>query len=131
MKESAGTLLFRRGENGLEVLIVKPSGVAARFGWSIPKGLPDEGEALEDAARRETREETGIDPGALSRLGDIVYTKSRKRVHCFSGEAPPGAEPRQASWEIAEARFVSPDEARRLLHPEQRPFVDLLLAAIG
>lgn len=130
MKESSGTLLFRRGADAIEVLIVKPSGVAARFGWSIPKGLPDPGESLEEAARRETREETGVDPGPLSPLGHIDYTRSRKRVHCFYGEAPADAAPRKASWEIAEARFVSLDEARALLHPEQRPFVDLLVAAI-
>ncbi len=26
MKESAGTLLYRQGENGLEVLLIHPSG---------------------------------------------------------------------------------------------------------
>lgn len=126
MKISAGTLLFQRREGQLEVLLVKPSGVAARFGWSIPKGLVDEGESLEAAARRETLEETGVAAGELVLLGFIDYVKSRKRVHCFTGEAPTDAAPRKTSWEVSEARFVPADEARTLLHPDQRKFIDLL-----
>ena len=131
MKMSAGTLLFRRRPAGLEVLIVKPSGLAARYGWSVPKGLPDPGEALEAAARRETLEETGVEAGALAELGHVDYVKSRKRVHVFYGEAPPGAEPRQTSWEIAEARFVPVDEARALLHVDQRRFIEMLLEHVA
>ena len=130
MKVSAGTLLHRTRDDAIEVLIVKPSGVAARFGWSIPKGLVDEGESLEEAARRETREETGVEAGPLTLLGFIAYVKSRKRVHCFTGEAPPDAAPRKASWEISEARFLPLDEARRLLHPDQRAFIDQLKAQL-
>jgi predicted NUDIX family NTP pyrophosphohydrolase len=131
MKTSAGTLLFRRSPSGLEVLIVQPSGLAAKYGWSVPKGLPDPGEPLEAAARRETLEETGVTPGALAELGHIDYVKSRKRVHVFYGEAPQGAEPRQTSWEIAEARFAAVAEARALLHVDQRPLIDMLLARVA
>jgi predicted NUDIX family NTP pyrophosphohydrolase len=127
MKESSGTLLWRRREGRLEVLIVRPSGPAARWGWSIPKGLSEPGESLEQAARRETREEAGVDfAGPLAPLGHVDYAKSRKRVHCFCGEAPPEAEPKVASWEVDEARFVPAEDARELLHPDQRAFVDML-----
>ena len=47
MKISAGTLLYRHRGSVLEVLLVLPSGWASRTGWSIPKGLVDEGEGLE------------------------------------------------------------------------------------
>jgi predicted NUDIX family NTP pyrophosphohydrolase len=128
MKQSAGTLLYREGPAGLEVLIVHPSGpYNRRAPWSIPKGLPDEGASLEETARRETREETGVEAGVLAELGYIDYTKSRKRIHCFTGPAPPDAAPQPASWEVDQARFVSLDEARRLLHPEQAVFVDRLV----
>ena len=62
MKQSAGTLLYRQGPDGLEVLIVHPSGAYNRRApWSIPKGEPDPFETdLEITARRETWEETGV-----------------------------------------------------------------------
>jgi len=128
MKQSAGTLLYRQTSSGTEVLIVHPSGNYNRHApWSIPKGLPDAGESLEDAARRETREETGIDPtGPLEPLGSVRYTKSRKQIHAFAGPADPNARPRCASWEVDRAEFVPLDRARELLHPEQLPLLDRL-----
>lgn len=98
-----------------------------RAPWSIPKGEPGDETDLEETARRETLEETGISAGALVPLGDIIYQKSRKRVHCFAGPAPEDAQPRCASWEVDQARFVSLDEARKLIHPDQCPFLDRLL----
>jgi predicted NUDIX family NTP pyrophosphohydrolase len=131
VQQSAGTLLYRGdGETApREVLIVHPSGnYNRRAPWSIPKGVPDEGEALEAAARRETSEETGVVAGALVPLGSIRYTKSRKEIHCFAGPAPDDAAPRCACWEIDRAEFVPIEEARERLHPDQREFLDRLLA---
>jgi len=126
MKESAGTLLYRSNGGQIAVLIVHPSGnYNRRAPWSIPKGLPDEGESLEAAARRETLEETGLEAGALQPIGNILYQKSRKRVHAFSGECSEGT-PRCASWEVDRAEFVPIERARELLHPDQRPFLDRL-----
>jgi len=127
-KQSAGTLLYRRTEGGLEVLLVHPSGGYNRHApWSIPKGVPDAGETdLEATARRETWEETGVRAGALTPLGFIDYQKSRKRVFCFAGPAPDGAAPHAASWEVDQARFVPLAEARDFLHPDQRVFLDRL-----
>src|SRR5438105_5441271 len=128
MKESAGTLLYRGHPDHLEVLLVHPSGAYNRKApWSIPKGLPGDESSLEETARRETLEETGVVAGALVPLGSMVYQKSRKRVHCFAGRAPEDANPQCASWEIDQARFVPLDEARRLLHSDQLVFLDRLL----
>ncbi len=128
-KQSAGTLLYRQTEAGLDVLIVHPSGAYNRNKpWSIPKGIPDPGETdLEATARRETWEETGVTAGPLASLGFIDYRKSSKRIHCFAGPAPHDASPRTASWEVDQARFVRLAEARELLHPDQQVFLDRLL----
>jgi predicted NUDIX family NTP pyrophosphohydrolase len=129
MKQSAGTLLYRQGSEGLEVLLVHPSGAYNRRSpWSIPKGIPNEGEELEAAARRETREETGVVAGPLVALGFIDYRKSRKRIHCFGGPAAADAVPHLASWEVDQACFLPLARAYEVLHPDQHPFLDRLVA---
>jgi predicted NUDIX family NTP pyrophosphohydrolase len=126
MIESAGTLLYRASEGKLEVLIVHPSGNYNRHKpWSIPKGVPDEGESLEAAARRETLEETGVVAGELVPLGFVRYAKSGKRVHAFAGPCAEGT-PHCASWEVDAALFAPIDKAREALHPDQRAFLDRL-----
>ncbi len=131
MKQSAGTLLYREGPQGLEVLLVHASGAYNRRApWGIAKGVPDakDEESLETTARRETWEETGVAvTGPLVALGDMIYRKSRKQVHCFAGPAPAGAEPKVASWEVDQVRFLPLEEARRLIHPDQAIFLDRLL----
>lgn len=128
MKQSAGTLLYRWNNEGLEVLLVHPSGPYNRNApWGIPKGLPDEGESLEKAARRETLEEAGVTAvGELIDLGHIDYTKSKKRVHAFAGPAPEPCTPSCASWEIDAVRFFPIEEAREVIHPDQAPFLERL-----
>jgi predicted NUDIX family NTP pyrophosphohydrolase len=131
VKHSAGIVVYRRHQGELEVLLVHASGHYNRGKpWSIPKGLPDEGESLEDAARRETLEEAGVTAGELVPLGSIDYTKSRKRVHAFAAEWLAG-EPHCASWEIDQVEWCSLERARELIHPEQRPFLDRLSTALA
>lgn len=126
-KESSGTLLYRRRDGQVEVLLVHPSGNYNRGKpWSIPKGIPDSGEPLEAAARRETLEETAVVAGDLVSLGSIRYLKSGKQIHCFAGPAPADAHPVCASWEVDRAEFVTLDQARQNLHPDQVPFLDRL-----
>jgi len=132
VKLSAGTLLYRQGPDGLEVLIVHPSGAYNRHApWSLPKGQPDEGESPEAAARRETEEETGVRPAGLLSLGSVELPKSRKRILGFAGKAPEDAAPRCASWEVDAAEFVALSVARGRLHPAQAPFVDRLLELLA
>jgi predicted NUDIX family NTP pyrophosphohydrolase len=84
---SAGLVMVRRRPS-LRFLLVHPGGpfYAKRDDhvWSIPKGLPDEGEALLDAAKRELREETGHEPpeGGYISLGFVKQT--RKDVHAWA-----------------------------------------------
>lgn len=88
-KISAGILFYRR-TNGLEVFLVHPGGpfwAKKDLGaWTIPKGEPDEGEALEDAARREFHEETGFSAGGDLRALQPVKQSGGKTIHAFAAE---------------------------------------------
>jgi predicted NUDIX family NTP pyrophosphohydrolase len=127
VKETAGTLLFKRTDRGVEVLLVHPSGnYNKKAPWSIPKGMPEPGEEHEAAARRETLEETGVVAESLTYLGHADYVKSRKRIHCFGGQAPRDCQPHCASWEVDRAEFVTIEEAYSLIHPDQSVFLTRL-----
>jgi predicted NUDIX family NTP pyrophosphohydrolase len=129
--ESAGTLLYRRQNGQLEVLIVHPWGpYNRRAPWSIPKGRTQPGEDLEATARRETLEETGVSAGRLHSIGSVDLARSRKRIHGFAGPAPDDALPRSDQTEVDQARFIPIDRARYLLHPVQVTFLDRLLATL-
>lgn len=132
MVESSGTLLFKERSEGIVVLIVHPSGnYNIKSPWSIPKGKLDPGENYEQAARRETLEETGIvAPANLYSLGDVSY-KSKKKVHAFAGKIPNDTEPQCASWEIDKAEFVSLNEAEEKLHPSQKAFIQRFRDLLG
>ncbi len=58
--------LIRRQDR---VLLVQRSRPPLAGLWSLPGGLVEAGETLEEAARREIREETGIEAHALERIG--------------------------------------------------------------
>ncbi len=129
MKHSAGVLLYRWRQGELEVLLVHPSGpYNRRAPWSIPKGELDPGEDPQQAAVRETEEETGLRPaGKLIPLGQVRYRKSRKQITAFAALAPEEREPRCASWEVDQAQFLPVEEALRRIHPDQAPLIHRLL----
>lgn len=132
-KLSSGTVLYRYVGEAIEVLLVHPAGnYNRRAPWGIPKGAPDPDETMEDTARRETREETGLDyTEPLIDLGYVDYTRSKKRVHGFAGRAPDGASPRCASWEVDKVEFIEITRARRIIHPDQAALLDRLVRHIG
>ncbi|MFT3700428.1 MAG: NUDIX domain-containing protein [Kofleriaceae bacterium] len=132
-KLAAGTVLYRSVDGTIEVLLVHPSGnYNRRAPWGIPKGAPNPEETLEQTARRETWEETGLEiTGPLVDLGHVDYTRSKKRVHGFAGAAPDGAAPRCASWEVDKVEFIEITRARRVIHPDQAALLDRLEAHLA
>jgi predicted NUDIX family NTP pyrophosphohydrolase len=148
---SAGILLFRRAPGGLEVFIAHMGGpfwVRKERSWSIPKGeFPSEEDPLE-AAKREFREEIGIDApdAAYVSLGDVRYS-SGKLVTVFAAEAdlevtevvsntfetewPPRSGRRQSFPEVDDARWVALDDARATLVAGQLSALDALERLAG
>ena len=115
---SAGGVVYRRGESGIEILIGKASSTQR---WVLPKGLVKRGEAYEDAALREAEEETGVRARLIAPLGDperYIYTargvRVFKEVHYFLMEYVEGSE-RDHDFEMDEVRWAPIDEALSLL----------------
>jgi predicted NUDIX family NTP pyrophosphohydrolase len=128
MKTSAGCLVRASFPDGLRFLLVHPSGnYNRRAPWSIPKGELDPNESPEDCAVRETREEAGLETRIVAPLGEVVYSKSRKRVVAFLAEAlsPPQETVLPCgSWEVDRVEFLTLEEARARIHPDQAPLLD-------
>jgi 8-oxo-dGTP diphosphatase len=53
-------------------------------GWALPGGFVDYGETMEDAARREAREETSLEIGPLQLLGCYSDPSRDQRLHTIS-----------------------------------------------
>lgn len=71
-----------------ELLLVHPTGSAPMDNWSIPKGLPEEGESEFTTALRELKEETGIilDLNQIHKVRRnplITYPNRKKVLYSF------------------------------------------------
>jgi 8-oxo-dGTP pyrophosphatase MutT (NUDIX family) len=104
---AAGGVVWRRGEGGIEVLLIH----RPRYGdWSFPKGKVkgSEGESDEAAAVREVDEEVGIVASLGPELESTTYrdVKGRKKtVRYWAMELPPGASPTEGDG-VDEWRWV-------------------------
>lgn len=146
-KRSAGILLFRRSGSAFEVLLGHMGGPlwAARdsAAWSVPKGEPDPGEDLLEAARREFVEEVGlpVPEGRLLELGSARQRSGKVvSVWALEGDVDPRAAvpgtfemewPRGSGTirvfpEIDRVAWFSLEQAREKLVAGQRSFLDRL-----
>ena len=104
MKAGVKCVLTRDGE----VLLVRHT-YADRCRWELPGGGIKRGERPIDAARRETREELGVDVRDWTPLGDLFERVHGKHDHlwCFTAELDRRALELDRA-EIAEARWFAP-----------------------
>jgi 8-oxo-dGTP diphosphatase len=88
--------------------------------WTFPKGKLDPGEGFEGAALREVEEETGLRCELGDELPSTTYrdAKGREKLVRY-WEMTPVAGEFEPNDEVDELRWVTPDEARRMLTYER------------
>ncbi|HEX3123989.1 MAG TPA: NUDIX domain-containing protein [Rhodanobacteraceae bacterium] len=146
-KRSAGILLYKRSAGALLVLLAHPGGPFWQKrdlgAWTIPKGEYEPGELPEDAARREFREELGVDAiGPLQPLGEVAQ-KGGKHVTAFALEGdfdvsvlpsntfelewPPRSGRAATFPEVDRVEWMTLETARTKILPGQVPLLDRLV----
>jgi 8-oxo-dGTP pyrophosphatase MutT (NUDIX family) len=119
--QAAGTVVHDP-ERGV-LLLWRHRFVTDTWGWEIPAGRIDAGESPEQAAARETLEETGWRPGPLTHLTTYQPFSglADQRFHLFLAN---GATPVGAPADVAESErvdWVPVAEVRRLLSRHEMP----------
>ena len=149
VRVSAGLVMYRRRHGQLEFFLAHPGGPFSKKKedgyWTIPKGEPDGGEVLLEVAKREFKEETGLDPrGPYIELGSIQQ-KGGKWVHAwgFEGDCdqPICSNTFQMEWppksgkmcefpEMDRAEFFTLEDARRKIKETQFPLLERLVSVL-
>ncbi len=99
----AVAVLIKKGD---KVLLVQRTYEPQKGYWTLPSGFVDAGEDPKLAARRECREETGLNIDDLHLL-DVLFSQEHPRgasiliiyqAHSYSGELKPGDDASQAAF---------------------------------
>lgn len=150
-RTSAGIALYRRVPDGIELFLAHPGGPFWRNkddgAWTFPKGEYTGDEDPLVAARREFREEIGLDlDGDFIDLGTVKQAGGKMvRVFAIEGDCDPAAihsntfrqiwPPRSGQYvefpEVDRAAWFSPSAARTKLINAQTEFVDRLCDRLG
>ena len=117
--------LFRPVTYGVRVLLVKDGRVLLirhtyRSGWHLPGGGIQRGETVETAARREVREETGAEMGAVQLPGIYSNLDGYVSGHNILFACEDFSIVSSPDHEIAEARFFAQSELPADIFPGHR-----------
>ncbi len=133
-EKSCGAIVYRKHHGNTEILLVRhlKSGH-----WSFPKGHMEAGETEEDTARREIKEETGLDvlldTGFRETVNYSPKKNTKKTVVYFVGMVasheliPQQDEISELRWlEIEQAGNVLTYENDKLLANKAKSFIALM-----
>jgi 8-oxo-dGTP pyrophosphatase MutT (NUDIX family) len=117
---------------GDDVLVITPTGKRRVTG--LPKGGPQPGETGEQTAKREVREETGVNATVREPLGDVNYWYRRggrrvyKTVHFFLFDYVDGSTD-DHDHEVEDARWMPlADALTALSYPGERALIERALS---
>ena len=129
---SAGGVVVRRMQGRPFVAVVRVRDEIL----ALPKGHPDGEESAAEAARREVREETGLEAELVERLGDVKYWYVRdgervmKIVAFFLFRYRSGSVENH-DHEVEEALWIPLDEApRRLAYKGEREMAEAAISRL-
>ena len=128
MEISAGCIMMKYYDGVLHTLMCHAAGNWKLKLMGFPKGNVDVGEDLKQAAIREVKEETGLEPDILSYIGSVKKNRT-KTVHAFvafvkSGEIRDKKPVNLQKSEIDYAKFIPATEATEKAYKYQRDLFD-------
>jgi ADP-ribose pyrophosphatase YjhB (NUDIX family) len=103
--EAAGAIVLAR-ERELHVVIVRRGRPPREGAWTIPGGRVEPGETPAEAARREAREETGLDVRVVRETETFALEPFLIHEH-LCVPVQPGLPPLVAGDDASEARWVT------------------------
>ena len=125
---SSGAIVVRRTDSGPRFLLLRAFGY-----WDFPKGIVETGEDPLETARREVREETGIEdlefPWGTDFVESAPYLKGKKKARYYLAETETEdvkllVNPEIGRPEHDEFRWVDFEEARGLVADRVRPCLE-------
>jgi 8-oxo-dGTP pyrophosphatase MutT (NUDIX family) len=127
--KQAVVVVLREGDR---VLVVRRGPAASRPGyWTPPSGRIEAGETQADTVAREAREELGLDVRPRAKVWECPTDDGRYRLHWWTADVVGGGLAPDP-LEVAEVRWVTPDEFQRLapVFDDDRRFFREVLPAL-
>lgn len=100
---TADCIVFAKTGNGMKVLLIQRGNEPCKGKWAFPGGFMNIDETTAEAARRELKEETGLNVGEVFQVGafDAVDRDPRERVITVAYYTVIGKEPAVAGGDDA------------------------------